>query len=229
MGSRIDATSTPVAEEHPRFAGAARYHHGWPPPPAHPVPTTTGESPRVKLQESDAKSLLVAQGLPVPDYEVARTPHEARAAAERSLAAGADKVVDQGAGPRRRPRQGRRRQARRLRGRGGAGRRARSSGMDIKGTTVRKVLVAAAADIVKEYYLAAVLDRAGRGILLMGSAEGGVEIEEVAEEHPDAIAAPRPPDAGPARPPGPKARLLDGPRRATGRRPPRSRRGSSRR
>ena len=60
-------------------------------------------------------------------------------------------------------------------------------GMDIKGMTVRKVLVGPAADIVKEYYLAAVLDRAARRILLMGSAEGGVEIEQVAEERPEAI------------------------------------------
>jgi succinyl-CoA synthetase beta subunit len=59
--------------------------------------------------------------------------------------------------------------------------------MDIKGITVRKVLVGPAADIVKEYYLSAVLDRAARRILLMGSAEGGVEIEQVALERPDAI------------------------------------------
>ena len=60
-------------------------------------------------------------------------------------------------------------------------------GMDIKGMTVRKVLVGPAADIVKEFYLAAVLDRAERGILLMGSAEGGVEIESVAVTNPEAI------------------------------------------
>jgi succinyl-CoA synthetase beta subunit len=60
-------------------------------------------------------------------------------------------------------------------------------GMDIKGFTVRKVLVAAAADIVREFYLAAVLDRAEQRILLMGSAEGGVEIETVAAANPDAI------------------------------------------
>jgi succinyl-CoA synthetase beta subunit len=59
--------------------------------------------------------------------------------------------------------------------------------MDIKGITVRKVLIGPAADIVKEFYLAAVLDRAERGILLMGSAEGGVEIEVVAAQHPEAI------------------------------------------
>ena len=59
--------------------------------------------------------------------------------------------------------------------------------MDIKGITVRKVLVAAAADIAREFYMSAVLDRAARRILLMGSAEGGVEIEQVAVDHPEAI------------------------------------------
>ena len=59
--------------------------------------------------------------------------------------------------------------------------------MDIKGITVRKVLVGPAADIVSEFYMSAVLDRAARRILLMGSAEGGVEIEQVAADHPAAI------------------------------------------
>ena len=59
--------------------------------------------------------------------------------------------------------------------------------MDIKGTTVRRVLVAPAADIVAEYYLACVLDRGSRGVLFMGSAEGGVEIEVVAASRPEAI------------------------------------------
>ena len=43
----------------------------------------------MKIQEADAKSLLLAQGLPVPPWEVARTAAEARAAAERLLAGGA--------------------------------------------------------------------------------------------------------------------------------------------
>jgi succinyl-CoA synthetase beta subunit len=141
---------------------------------------------RVKLQEADAKSLLVAQGLPVPAWEVAHTAAEARAATERFLAAGADQVVIKALV--------------RVGGRGKAGgvklagspdeaERVAGAilGMDIKGMTVRKVLVGPAADIVKEFYLAAVLDRAERGILLMGSAEGGVEIEQVAESNPDAI------------------------------------------
>jgi succinyl-CoA synthetase beta subunit len=59
--------------------------------------------------------------------------------------------------------------------------------MDIKGFPVRKVLVGPAADIVREFYLSAVLDRAARRILLMGSAEGGVEIEQVAAATPEAI------------------------------------------
>ena len=140
----------------------------------------------MKLQEADAKSLLVAQGLPVPDWAVAHTADEARAAARRFMDAGAGTVVIK---------------AQVLvggRGKAGgvklagsadeAGDVARSIlGMDIKGMTVRKVLVGPAADIVREFYLAAVLDRAERGILLMGSAEGGVEIETVAASNPDAI------------------------------------------
>ena len=140
----------------------------------------------MKIQEADAKSLLVAQGLPVPGWEVARTPAEARAAAERIFASGADSVVIKALVL--------------VGGRGKAGgvklaadadhaeRTAQLIlGMDIKGITVRKVLVAAAADIIKEYYLAAVLDRDSRRILLMGSSEGGVEIEHVAATNPDAI------------------------------------------
>jgi succinyl-CoA synthetase beta subunit len=140
----------------------------------------------VKIQEADAKSLLLAQGLPVPAWQVARTPAEARAAAASILTAGGDKVVIK---------------AQVLvggRGKAGGVKLAGSQdeaervaaailGMEIKGITVRKVLVAEAADIVREYYLSAVVDRAARRILLMGSAQGGVEIEQVAAEHPDAI------------------------------------------
>jgi succinyl-CoA synthetase beta subunit len=140
----------------------------------------------VKIHEADAKSLLVAQGLPVPAWSVAHTSEEARDAARRFLDGGAERVVVK---------------AQVLvggRGKAGGVRLASSAeeagdvaaailGMDIKGFTVRKVLVAAAADIVREYYLAAVVDRAERRILVMGSAEGGVEIEEVAASNPDAI------------------------------------------
>ncbi|HEX8938998.1 MAG TPA: ADP-forming succinate--CoA ligase subunit beta [Candidatus Limnocylindrales bacterium] len=140
----------------------------------------------MKIQEADAKSLLLARGLPVPAWEVARSPAEVRAAAERFVAAGADRVVVK---------------AQVLvggRGKAGGVKLAGSLdeaeavgrailGMDIKGITVRKVLVAEAADIVKEFYLGAILDRASRRIVVMASAEGGVEIEEVARTNPGAI------------------------------------------
>ena len=159
---------------------------GYHQPPRMPRTRRPGDGPRVKIQEADAKTLLVAQGLPVPDWEVARTPDQARVAAERFFAAGAGQVVIK---------------AQVLvggRGKAGGVKLAGSPeqaeqvsaailGMDIKGITVRKVLVGPAADIVKEFYLSAVLDRAARRILLMGSAEGGVEIEQVAAERPDAI------------------------------------------
>jgi succinyl-CoA synthetase beta subunit len=140
----------------------------------------------VKIQEADAKTLLVAQGLPVPEWAVAHTVEDARHAADRFFAGGADQVVIKAQVL--------------VGGRGKAGGVKLAGfpeqaeivagailGMDIKGITVRKVLVGPAADIVKEYYLSAVLDRAARRILLMGSAEGGVEIEQVAAERPEAI------------------------------------------
>ncbi|MET7280029.1 ADP-forming succinate--CoA ligase subunit beta [Kribbella sp. NPDC005582] len=61
-------------------------------------------------------------------------------------------------------------------------------GMDIKGHTVRRVLLAPAAAIAEEYYLSFLVDRANRSYLCIASTEGGVEIEEVAHTNPDAIA-----------------------------------------
>ncbi|HET7026576.1 MAG TPA: ADP-forming succinate--CoA ligase subunit beta [Candidatus Limnocylindrales bacterium] len=140
----------------------------------------------MKIQEADAKSLLIAQGLPVPPWEVARTAEDARAAAERVFASGADKVVVK---------------AQVLvggRGKAGGVKLAASAaeaervavdilGMTIKGITVRKVLVSEAAEIVSELYLSALIDRSARRILVMGSSEGGVEIEQTAVERPEAI------------------------------------------
>jgi succinyl-CoA synthetase beta subunit len=60
-------------------------------------------------------------------------------------------------------------------------------GLDIRGHIVRKVLVAPAVDIVQEIYLGVTLDRARRQNVVMASAEGGVEIEEVARERPERI------------------------------------------
>ena len=140
----------------------------------------------MKIQEADAKTLLVAQGLPVPDWEVAHTIEEARLAADRFFAAGAGQVVIKAQVL--------------VGGRGKAGGVKLAGfpeqaellagtilGMEIKGIMVRKVLIAPGADIAKEFYMSAVLDRAAGRILLMGSAEGGVEIEQVAASNPAAI------------------------------------------
>jgi succinyl-CoA synthetase beta subunit len=61
-------------------------------------------------------------------------------------------------------------------------------GMDIKGHTVHRVLVAPTAEIAEEYYFSFLVDRANRNYLCIASIEGGVEIEEVARTNPDAVA-----------------------------------------
>jgi succinyl-CoA synthetase beta subunit len=140
----------------------------------------------VKIQEADAKSLLVAQRLPVPAWSVAQSPAQARAAAERFLAAGAGKVVIK---------------AQVLvggRGKAGGVKLARNLeeakdlagkilGMDIKGETVQKVLVEQGIDIQREIYLGIIVDRARKEPVFMISAAGGVEIEEVAAKTPELI------------------------------------------
>jgi succinyl-CoA synthetase beta subunit len=140
----------------------------------------------LKLQEFHARSLLRGAGLPVPPWSVAASPAEARQAAAGYFAGGASRVVIKAQVL--------------VGGRGKAGgvklaadadeaeAAARAVlGMDLKGITVRRVLVVPGADIVAEFYLAAVLDRGSRRVVLMGSAAGGVEIEEVARRDPGAI------------------------------------------
>jgi succinyl-CoA synthetase beta subunit len=61
-------------------------------------------------------------------------------------------------------------------------------GMDIKGHTVHRVLIAPAAEIADEYYFSFLLDRANRNYLCIASIEGGVEIEVTAKEKPEAVA-----------------------------------------
>jgi succinyl-CoA synthetase beta subunit len=137
---------------------------------------------RLKLQEYRSKEILAAHGVPLLAGEVATTPEAARTAAERiggQVVVKAQVLVG---------------------GRGKAGgvklaanpdeaeQRAREIlGLDIKGITVRTVLVAPAADIGSEYYLGLILDRAAKAITVIASAEGGVEIEETAKTNPDAI------------------------------------------
>ncbi|MDO5533173.1 MAG: ADP-forming succinate--CoA ligase subunit beta [Propionibacteriaceae bacterium] len=135
------------------------------------------------LFEYQARDLFEAHGVPVLRGVVARTPQEARAAAEE-LGGGTVVVKAQV----------------KVGGRGKAGgvklahspgeaeEHARAIlGMDIKGHLVEAVMVAEGADIDEEYYFSLVLDRANRDYLAMCSLEGGVEIEQLAEERPDAL------------------------------------------
>ncbi|HEX5466280.1 MAG TPA: ADP-forming succinate--CoA ligase subunit beta [Candidatus Limnocylindrales bacterium] len=140
----------------------------------------------MKLQEYHAKSLLQAAGLPVPAWSLAATPAEARTAAQAYLSDGAGQVVIKAQVL--------------VGGRGKAGgvklvgsaeeaeaAAAAILALTLKGIPVRRLLVGPAADIEHEYYLGAVLDRDARRILVMGSAEGGVEIEDVAASRPESI------------------------------------------
>ena len=140
----------------------------------------------MKLHEAEARELLRRAGLPVLDGEVATTPAAARATAERLFAAGAAQVVIKAQVL--------------VGGRGKAGgvklaanadeaekTAAQILALTIKDLPVRRVLVAPAADIVREIYLSALIDRSSRGMLLMASAAGGMEIEEVAAKDPGAI------------------------------------------
>jgi succinyl-CoA synthetase beta subunit len=137
----------------------------------------------VDLMEFQAKELFAKHGVPVTVGTVITSPDEAAAAAE---AEGGRVVVKAQV---------------KTGGRGKAGgvklaqdpqdavEKAREIlGMDIKGHTVHRVLVAPAADIAEEYYFSFLVDRANRDYLCIASTEGGVEIEVTAHENPDAIA-----------------------------------------
>ncbi|KDN17453.1 ADP-forming succinate--CoA ligase subunit beta [Amycolatopsis rifamycinica] len=134
------------------------------------------------LFEHEARELFEKHGVPVPRGRVAADPAAARSAA---AALGGPVVVKAQV---------------KTGGRGKAGgvRVVRTAddaeqaaddilGMDIKGHTVHRVLVTEASEIADEYYLSFLLDRAGRTFLAMASAEGGMEIEEVAATRPDAL------------------------------------------
>ena len=139
------------------------------------------------LFEYQARDMFEAHGVPVLAGTVAETVEEARAAAA-TIGANSGGVVVVKAQVK-------------VGGRGKAGgvKVARSIndtveaargilGMDIKGHTVHKVMIAAGADIAEEYYFSILLDRANRSYLAMASKEGGVEIEVLAVERPEALA-----------------------------------------
>ena len=135
------------------------------------------------LFEYQARDLFEAHAIPVLGGAVAFTPDEAESAAAKM---GGRVVVKAQV---------------KVGGRGKAGgvklaespRDAREKaaailGMDIKGHTVHKVMIAQAAPIESEYYLAILLDRANRNFLVMASVAGGMEIEDVAHNSPEKLA-----------------------------------------
>ncbi len=134
------------------------------------------------LFEYQGKSLFARIGVPVPEGRVALTPAEARTAAEQLGGKVVVKAQVQVGG----------------RGKTGGIKLADGPdeaeahaeailGMDIKGHTVHRVWVEKASDIAAEYYASFTLDRAAKQHLAMVSAEGGVDIEAVAEETPEAV------------------------------------------
>ena len=135
------------------------------------------------LFEYQARDLFESHGVPVLGGAVAFTPEEAEAAA---ASMGGRVVVKAQV---------------KVGGRGKAGgvklaesaadareKAAAILGMDIKGHVVHKVMIAQAAPIEAEYYLAILLDRANRNFLVMASVAGGMEIEEVAHKTPEKLA-----------------------------------------
>lgn len=136
------------------------------------------------LFEYQARDLFEEYGVPVLRAEVAQTPEEARAAAEK-LGGGTVVVKSQV----------------KVGGRGKAGgvklaknpdeaaaRAEEILGLDIKGHITKRVMIAEGADIAEEYYFSILLDRANRTYLAMCSKEGGMDIEQLAEERPEALA-----------------------------------------
>lgn len=146
----------------------------------------------MKLHEYQAKELLKKQGINVPEGQIAFSADEARDIAESYDGTVVIKAQVHVGG----------------RGKAGGVKLAKNPeetfaaaqkilGMDIKGLTVKKVLVAKAVDIATEYYAGITLDRSTQRATLMLSKEGGVEIEEVAKQNPAAIVRyPIDPDRG---------------------------------
>ena len=135
------------------------------------------------LYEYQARDLFEAHGVPVLAGIVAYTPEEAKAAAEKIGGVVVVKAQVKVGG----------------RGKAGGVKVAKNAdeafayasdilGMDIKGHTVNKVMIAQGADIAEEFYFSVLLDRANRNYLAMCSVEGGVEIEVLAVERPEALA-----------------------------------------
>ncbi|MBI4420843.1 MAG: ADP-forming succinate--CoA ligase subunit beta, partial [Gemmatimonadetes bacterium] len=136
----------------------------------------------MNLHEFQARNLLKAAGIPVPDAEVADSPDQAEQIARRFGGTVVIKAQVYAGG----------------RGKAGGVKLAKDPrealehaqqilGMQIKGLTVRKVLVAPAAEIASESYVGIIVDRESQRPVIMVSPAGGVDIEEVAARTPDKI------------------------------------------
>ncbi|MFA4985589.1 MAG: ADP-forming succinate--CoA ligase subunit beta [Candidatus Brocadiia bacterium] len=136
----------------------------------------------MKIHEYQAKRVLSEYGVTIPQGEVAVTPEEAYAAAARLGAPVVVKAQVHAGG----------------RGKAGGVKLARTPeeakaaamailGMTIKGRTVRIVLVEKAVEIAREVYIGVIFDRAKKAHTIIASAEGGIEIEELARTAPDKI------------------------------------------
>jgi succinyl-CoA synthetase beta subunit len=137
----------------------------------------------VDLYEYQARDLFEKHGVPVLRGIVADTPDEVRAASETLGGVTVVKAQVKVGG----------------RGKAGGVKVAKTPddayaaaqsilGLDIKGHVVKRVMVAEGADIKQEFYFSVLLDRANRSYLSLSSYEGGMEIEQLAEERPDALA-----------------------------------------
>lgn len=136
----------------------------------------------MKIHEYQARNLFRKYGIPVPDGVVCQTVEEVKEKVPNDDKLRVVKAQVHVGG----------------RGKAGGVKLAKSKeeavekagqilGMDIKGLTVEKVLVAEAVDIEKEFYVGLINDRNSKSVTLMASAEGGVEIEEVAKTNPEKI------------------------------------------
>jgi succinyl-CoA synthetase beta subunit len=137
----------------------------------------------VDLYEYQARDMFEKHGVPVLRGIVADTPEEARAAAEKLGGVTVVKAQVKTGG----------------RGKAGGVKVAKTPddayeaakailGLDIKGHVVKRLMVAEGADIKEEYYFSVLLDRANRSYLSLCSYEGGMEIEQLAVERPEALA-----------------------------------------
>jgi succinyl-CoA synthetase beta subunit len=137
----------------------------------------------VDLYEYQARDMFEKHGVPVLRGIVADTPEEARAAAETLGGVTVVKAQVKTGG----------------RGKAGGVKVAKTAddafeaakailGLDIKGHVVKRLMVAEGADIKEEYYFSVLLDRANRSYLSLCSFEGGMEIEQLAVERPEALA-----------------------------------------